>query len=710
MNISAKRVLKFALLPGILPLLRDLFATGFGPVALFMAQIYGAVRLLPSDHPYLNPANQGRFGVRQVIAAAAANLKFRRENMDQVLIFIVLLIGIVILVLQFVLLGLSFFMHRAHAATMPTSFAGIFGTPTSASGRIASGNDLAFVLLDRVFGVANIFVDNGGNSTCVALNQACMAAPTLNPTATGDGQFPWPYHKALQSVFGFYSDGLLVVAMIIVLYFIVAVAAETAQTGTPFGQRFSRVWAPIRLVVALGLLLPIGNGLNSAQYIVLYAAKWGSGFATNGWLMFANEALPRSASGVVNGENMVAIPNPPALTNLLEYATVLDTCWSANINMKQPDKKTPIFAYFIGQDLNNVTRQQLSYATTYQDALTFYNGQDIRIVFGSCQMKNDATGEVSNCDTQTLEEGDGEGNSYSLVYANEPGGVSPICGEIDMKTLANGDPGGYSIQSQYFSMVLGMWFTSPYTGIKAPAANSSPANWQIGNWADQLVKNYQSPTPVLPAKLVKAADVTAVHNAYDTNMQAILQKGVDKENNVNFYNNVEPLGWAGAAIWYNKIAEMNGTIVSAADSLPTVGHYPEVMEQVRAAKAQSSTQSSGPDVFEPSLADNHAIELKGDNALAIAKVLDQAHNLWASEYIPTSNNTIEDFVKNLFGLHGLFDMQKQTNVNPLAQLSMLGKTLVERGALLLKPGKREVRATIGDIQGFGLIGPNMRAS
>ena len=97
--------------------------------------------------------------------------------------------------------------------------------------------------------------------------------------------FPWPFHDALHALYEFYSIGLLVIAMFIVLYFVVVIVAETAQTGVPFGKRFNTVWAPLRLVIAIGLLVPIGYGLNSAQYIVLYAAKYGSNFATNGWLI-----------------------------------------------------------------------------------------------------------------------------------------------------------------------------------------------------------------------------------------------------------------------------------------------------------------------------------------------------------------------------------------------------------------------------------------
>ena len=54
--------------------------------------------------------------------------------------------------------------------------------------------------------------------------------------------WPFPIHHALHQMFQIYSIGLLVVASIITVYFAVTIVVETAQTGTPFGKRFNKVW------------------------------------------------------------------------------------------------------------------------------------------------------------------------------------------------------------------------------------------------------------------------------------------------------------------------------------------------------------------------------------------------------------------------------------------------------------------------------------
>src|SRR5690606_10507402 len=135
-------------------------------------------------------------------------------------------------------------------------------------------NDIAHILMDRVFGIPGMF------NSCVSLAEPCLNS-TMN-----EGVFPFPYHAAFQDMLAFYSIGLCVIGVVIFLYYIVTIVVETAQTGTPFGRRFNHVWAPIRMVVALALLVPIAYGMNGAQLLTLNVAKWGSALATNGWTHF----------------------------------------------------------------------------------------------------------------------------------------------------------------------------------------------------------------------------------------------------------------------------------------------------------------------------------------------------------------------------------------------------------------------------------------
>src|SRR5207247_1193931 len=74
-----------------------------------------------------------------------------------------------------------------------------------------------------------------------------------------------------------------------------------------------------------GLLIPITNGLNSAQYITLYAAKWGSNFATNGWIVF-NKAIDESATNMAGNLDLAVKPKEPDAAGLLQFMTLAHTC------------------------------------------------------------------------------------------------------------------------------------------------------------------------------------------------------------------------------------------------------------------------------------------------------------------------------------------------------------------------------------------------
>ncbi|MCB9986755.1 MAG: DotA/TraY family protein [Rhodospirillales bacterium] len=215
-----------------------------------LALVYRSARLLPAGHPMLNPANIGRFGVRDVIATAANGLVVKRENIDQILIFGAVLVAMAMIVLQTILIVLyAAFGSAAHAAGTPSGT--FFSTPNP-------NTDIIFEFLRSVFGVSDIF---GSGTTTV-----------LQP--------------GFHAILGFYSTAMMIIAVIVVLYYVITVVGESAQTGQPFGKRFNGLWAPIRLVLALGLLVPLGDGLNAGQYMTMYIAKFGSGLATNAWIKY----------------------------------------------------------------------------------------------------------------------------------------------------------------------------------------------------------------------------------------------------------------------------------------------------------------------------------------------------------------------------------------------------------------------------------------
>ena len=316
-SLKTKDVVTYCTMPRIVPRFRGLFSSGFGYIAFLMAHIYSVVRILPQNHPYVQTENMGRFGIRHVVAEATRHLNFSLKHIDQVLIYFALLAGLLVLFAQIIVILYAFVSPYMLPAVMAFSW---FDTADP-------DVDVAYNILDRVFGVPDIFCSSFTPANCTAYSADADGDGTPGPV------IPLPYHTALHGLFRFYSTALMLIAVLIFIYFVVVIVLETAVSGTPFGQRFQNIWAPIRLVVAIGLLLPLNFGLGSGQYIVLYAAKYGSSFATNGWLsynsgvashaMFGGGSNPWDGNPVGERQTHFVMPEMPDITPLIETMSIV---------------------------------------------------------------------------------------------------------------------------------------------------------------------------------------------------------------------------------------------------------------------------------------------------------------------------------------------------------------------------------------------------
>lgn len=778
-QFSTGSVVKYALLPQVLPRFYGLFLSGFAHLAYLMAQIYRGVRLLPDNHPFLLPANIGRFGIRQVIAAAAAQLKFRRENIDQVIVFFALLLGMVLLAGQVFLMLLGMVSTAAHAAS-PLSFGWYFGDPNF--GPAGSAQDLAFILLDRVFGVPGIF------NSCISLLTPCynslpnMQFDIANPLPIAPA-FPWPYHDGLHAMFEFYSTGLLVVATFIIIYFVIVIIAETAQTGTPFGKRFNSVWAPLRLVMALGLLIPISNGLNSAQYITLWMAKFGSNFATNGWVVFNSGVTAWSAS---QAAQLVAKPNAPEADGLLQFMMLAHACKaleegyylprdvenddtrSCNIpqdddgyRMKGDGLETFIDGYLVRFSLSNqgINTDSLRLSQTdYVAARQFFNNGDMTIRFGDRACENTihmgrvepTCGEVVipmvNPSTAVSEVAavNLQADYYEVVrylWGEYPakaagGGIDAwryleFCNENDTARFINGGALNGDIEirrraiayvqkeickldedqlSMYgpqgvFVATLASLQPVPPSDWKADAAMhySEGAGAASTAWPAMVAANGGYPgavthtnmpmssagaclTPLIAENSIRiavSAQTEVMAGMAPTNACAG-NAGFSNMNLDEYEMSMDQLqrGWAGAGMWYNHIARVNGSLLAAASNYPQPSRYPKTMETVLAKLRQNNQNLTAEDQFNPNMGKDRKIPLERPNETKAAEALNEIYRYWGTNgnlHKPPTGNAIYDFINELFGTKGLFSLDdpKNAQTHPLALLSALGKSLVE---------------------------------
>jgi len=615
MQFTKKQVASYVLMPQILPRLKHIVSASFSNLAYLIALVYRATNILPANHIYLKSQSIGQYTIQNVITEAANHLDFRFKNIDKIIVFFSMLAGLVILAAQFFLLLLMIFVNPAAAAAggarpgLPP-FGEFFTTPNPRE-------DIVLNLLDAVFGVPNLFETGFDTRT--------------------------DFHLALHSLFQIYSFGLLIVAVIILIYFIFAILAETAQTGTPFGKRYNHVWAPIRLVVGVGLLVPMAYGLNAGQWITLHAAKYGSGFATTGWILF-NETLN---DNYVDREELIAIPKAPEVKDLAAFMMIAHACKHA-YTLIDPDIGERIDAYVVGDASVTLTAPIAIGIISYPGLLltSHSEGQDIYIRIG-----------VSDPEE----------------YTNYSSSVFPHCGEIVITstelTPQNADGGisdptaTFFINTGHYATIQNMWLGQVHDVYTT-----------MINEAIEYVNRRNSDREFLGADPALRQEI--IQRMMADNQSFIDAAGVSAVNEFEPNQDFREQGWGGAAIWYNQIANRNGALTTAAMNKPQVKRMPDVMRETCDKNRQQNKETSFLDCHDPNLSKGNPVKYKSKKAENVAKSLGDLFGYWYNANDNTGNFFI-DIVNLILGTDSLFDMCQNADIHPIAQLASVGKGLIE---------------------------------
>ncbi len=602
-----RKTIAYVTLPEIWPRLKALFASGFSYVSYFMALVLNMIRLLPDNHPYLNYMNFGRFGLHHVLWQAWKNLEFKRQNIDQIIIFFTLLMGVVLLFLQIIVFALALTLPVAQAG-VGTEFARFFVTQNPQ-------DDLAFMFLDHVFGMQGIFGSR---------------------VSTGPN-WPTNFHAGLHEIFGYYNTGLAIVAFLLILYFAITLTAESAQTGVPFGRRFNGAMAPLRLIIALALLAPLTAGMNGAQLITLYVSKWGSSLATNGWQLFLTEAKTNSILGP--GQNLVVTPNPPQANVLVEFMFVAVTCRYAyeltSENDPDPDRRYKIHPYVItGPGTADILGQGA--ATSLNSILGANGNRNVSIRIGH---RNDKW------------------------YNEYAGYVKPMCGEIEFNLQDIKEAGAYYVQNAYiFNLIKGLW-------------DDGPNNTYAENMVRRRLSGVNPRDPTLPEP--QEPFIQDTFNYFNQNTKNDIQQGVLQQiANGYWEEDFSKYGWGGAAIWYNKIAQYNGSLIASVYNLPVPKKYPMVMEEVHKRKRAQNNNVEGAQRFRPVLADSTPVYQTGPEQ-EMADLFYDAQQAWQQTQSASSGNYFVDGINMIMGMQGLISIRDNPSIHPLAQLVGVGRSLIE---------------------------------
>ncbi len=225
--------------------------------------------LIPRSHAAAQRAAAGQGSIGEVLAVAASNLKWRLDALPQIVMFAsvvgLLTFGIGLVVI----LG--------------------FGAGTAAAqmtGSWFSADDIGSVWIRNIFGVS------GASS----LSGTTALAPMLTT----------------------YSLGCTALAMLVLVWQGMHKVFDTMATGSLLGRGTKQISAPVRLLMAFGLLIPIQGGYSAGQLVVIRAAEAGSALGTNIWAAFA--------TNVLSGEMPLVSPNPPNLAKLATDILMQEVC------------------------------------------------------------------------------------------------------------------------------------------------------------------------------------------------------------------------------------------------------------------------------------------------------------------------------------------------------------------------------------------------
>lgn len=450
------------------------FYFNFGRI---LTNVFVALKLIDRSHPWVRCGASPR--PLEVLAYACARVQWNKPWQPQAV-----LVGAITL-----LVGLGGFaatsMTLAAIIGAGDAYAASMFTPTSPA------TDLALKYISNGFGVPITGV----------------------PVAAVDGVV-----EGFQKMMALYSTAMLLVAGFILFYIITSAIAATAHEGRFGGSSFNQIWTPIRLVVAIGLLVPMPmaagfNGYNSGQYIVMKMAEFGSGLATNLWVPFATSL----ADGT---KRVLAVPSAtpagPSVRGLLinEFCRARYNAIVSGLNAS--GSTIPLMKEPIQMD---DTRSR-----------TFYYAAD--------------EGDTSRyCGATTYERAADPGILATLTAT----GTFSLIGNAILKDI---NDAFIPMKAQVRALAqdlnndsyIHLYMDIPGTGNEAAIAAILTSRFRA------IIENYQNAV----ATAISAANTSA-------NTAAVNALSAD----------VEKAGWAGAPMWFNTIARMNAEVMAASRAVPS---------------------------------------------------------------------------------------------------------------------------------------------
>jgi conjugal transfer/type IV secretion protein DotA/TraY len=89
--------------------------------------------------------------------------------------------------------------------------------------------------------------------------------------------------QVLGAMFSVFNAAVLIFGSIMMAYILIMSTINTANEGEMLGKKWSSTWVPIRIVIAIILLIPKASGYSLVQVVVMYVVIAGVGAADTVW-------------------------------------------------------------------------------------------------------------------------------------------------------------------------------------------------------------------------------------------------------------------------------------------------------------------------------------------------------------------------------------------------------------------------------------------
>lgn len=336
-----------------------------------------------------------------------------------------------------------------------------------------------------------------------------------------------PLQDGLGALFQIYNTGMLVIAGIMLFWAIIAIVLDTAKTGHVGGGRHNMVWAPIRIVVGLGLLIPLGaSGFNSGQFMVMKIAEWGSNFGSRGWAAYVEST---------KYSKMVAKVTPDNTSRLASQYAKMWICRIAyNGYNYQAGVSNP------EQLITQVDTKGQKYTNPESGAVT-----------------------LSTRDTSAFTNKTAANLCGTITYAKDADGVLPPSSDALAQAIAAYET---TIMDAYIKL-----FRDPSSAVATKTKEFSckfVSQWIYGSdtadtpLATDCGYSGKAHGGVVPKDLIQTIsnDIYTEVSKAASDAHAALEGKIDS---LNLQAEMVGRGWPGMGMWYNKIAAVNTATAKA---------------------------------------------------------------------------------------------------------------------------------------------------